>query len=414
MRNDLKSFLRQDEGAIAVITALLLTVCIGFAALAIDVGLWYSQKTQLQMAADAGAVGGAWANLLTGSSSVIPYATYDVSQNTTSYTTLTVNTPPHTGTQAGNKNAVEVILTQVATLYLSGLFLQIAPTLTARAVAMSGSPAGCLTLLGGSGANSHLTISGNDHITANSCKIVVNSTDSNAISISGNATLTAQQVSTPGGVSGSSHITTTPTANNIVTGSDPAPDPFANISFPTTSGCSSSINITSSQSTTVNPGSYCSFSASGSSRVTMNPGVYYIYGGNFSVSENATLSGEGVTVVMTGSTPSSIGSLSVSGTANTRLSAPTSGATAGFIFMGDRTTPNSVINKISQNSNNKMTGIIYFPTSQLSYTGNADPSAICLQVIAYGASLSGDPTFNPTCTSGPSSSSSANTIKLVE
>lgn len=46
-----------ERGAAAVIVALLMVVLLGFGALAVDVGLLYSEKAQLQNGADAGALG---------------------------------------------------------------------------------------------------------------------------------------------------------------------------------------------------------------------------------------------------------------------------------------------------------------------------------------------------------------------
>lgn len=45
-----------ERGAVAVIVAILLVVLLGFAALAVDMGLLYSEKAQLQNGADAGAL----------------------------------------------------------------------------------------------------------------------------------------------------------------------------------------------------------------------------------------------------------------------------------------------------------------------------------------------------------------------
>lgn len=47
---------RDDSGAVAVVFALVFLVIVGFAALAVDVGYWYSAKRQLQSAADAAAL----------------------------------------------------------------------------------------------------------------------------------------------------------------------------------------------------------------------------------------------------------------------------------------------------------------------------------------------------------------------
>lgn len=49
---------RDEDGAFAVLFAILLVVIIGFSALAVDVGYWYASKRQLQTAADAAALAG--------------------------------------------------------------------------------------------------------------------------------------------------------------------------------------------------------------------------------------------------------------------------------------------------------------------------------------------------------------------
>lgn len=49
---------RNDEGAFAVVFALLFIAIVGFSALAVDVGYWYASKRQLQTAADSAALAG--------------------------------------------------------------------------------------------------------------------------------------------------------------------------------------------------------------------------------------------------------------------------------------------------------------------------------------------------------------------
>src|SRR5665648_735652 len=55
----LSAFLVDQDGAMAILFALLLPVLIGFAGLAVDIGHMYVVKGQLQNAADAGALAGA-------------------------------------------------------------------------------------------------------------------------------------------------------------------------------------------------------------------------------------------------------------------------------------------------------------------------------------------------------------------
>ncbi len=54
-----KRFIRNEDGAVLVLVALMMTVLMGFAAFAIDVGFMYNERRSLQNAADAAALAGA-------------------------------------------------------------------------------------------------------------------------------------------------------------------------------------------------------------------------------------------------------------------------------------------------------------------------------------------------------------------
>lgn len=58
MRHGRPTWTRRDDGAVAVIVAILLVVFIGFTALVVDVGYWYNVRRQLQAAADSAALAG--------------------------------------------------------------------------------------------------------------------------------------------------------------------------------------------------------------------------------------------------------------------------------------------------------------------------------------------------------------------
>jgi hypothetical protein len=66
MRQDLGPRGRDERGAISVIVALTMVVLLGFAALAIDVGMVYAERAQLQNGADAAAIATAQNCALTG------------------------------------------------------------------------------------------------------------------------------------------------------------------------------------------------------------------------------------------------------------------------------------------------------------------------------------------------------------
>lgn len=397
LKQELKSFFTNETGGVAILTAFLLTICVGFAGLAIDVGLWHFQKRQLQYAADAGAIGGVLALTKTGTSTTTAYATYDIGLNgctsSNDCTIVAINNPPTSGTYVGNTSGVEVILSQPAQLYLTGLFFASAPTIKVRAVAIAAAPSNCMTLLGSGSIPGELTINNGATVSAtSSCGTSVNSSSSTAIQVSGGAQLTTQKVTVVGNysVTNGGAINTTP-ANNIVTGASPISDPFANFTIPSFSACSSSINIGGGQTTTINPGSYCNFNIANGATVTMNPGIYFIDGGSFNLGGGATVTGNGVTIILTSSTGSSFGTIAIGNGATPTLTAPSSGSTAGFLFIVDRRATN-LTNTFSGGTNQKYSGIMYMPTVSASFS-NGSSTTGCVQLVAFSASFVGGTTY---------------------
>lgn len=114
-------YFKNEKGSVAIMVALLLTTLISFAGLAIDVGFWYHTKRQLQLTADAGAIGGALAYNTKGASTIVTEATHDLILNgctSAKKCTITgINNPPLSGPSMGDNKAVEVILSQPGTLF---------------------------------------------------------------------------------------------------------------------------------------------------------------------------------------------------------------------------------------------------------------------------------------------------------
>jgi uncharacterized membrane protein len=128
----------QDRGAIIALTGLLLAILLEFAGLALDLGLWYVQRRNLQFTADSGAAAGGRALNTADKPTIKAYATYDLGINgctTASNCTFTIHYPPMSGPNTGSTNAVEVSLSQPSRFYLADLFLASTPGVTARAAA---------------------------------------------------------------------------------------------------------------------------------------------------------------------------------------------------------------------------------------------------------------------------------------
>ncbi|HEV2099018.1 MAG TPA: pilus assembly protein TadG-related protein, partial [Stellaceae bacterium] len=56
----IRRFARDQQGVVAIIVAIAATALVGFTALGVETGLWYTIKRQNQSAADAAALAGAY------------------------------------------------------------------------------------------------------------------------------------------------------------------------------------------------------------------------------------------------------------------------------------------------------------------------------------------------------------------
>jgi Flp pilus assembly protein TadG len=169
---------RSEEGQAIVLTAVCLTALLGFMALALDIGLIFRAKRNLQIAADAAATAGAL-DLSHG----LDYsngATLSLAKNTevglepATFTVLA--SPPTDGPNAGTKGYVEVVLTQSKPTMFMNMFSRSNMAISARAVA--GTPSyvnNCGWLMGTTGPN--ITSNGsNAEIDDPGCSIYLNAT----------------------------------------------------------------------------------------------------------------------------------------------------------------------------------------------------------------------------------------------
>src|SRR5690349_13639691 len=132
---------RDACGAILPLVALSLSALIGFTGLGVETGFWYAIKWQNQSAADVAALSSAF-ELLAGKSypDICGFAKRDAARNNFTFVSFTcpttspgctspssgqmcVNNPPQLGLNAGQSNAVEVILAQRQNALFASLYL---------------------------------------------------------------------------------------------------------------------------------------------------------------------------------------------------------------------------------------------------------------------------------------------------
>ena len=205
--------LRDENGQALIITVLCMTCLLGFTALATDVGVMLREKRLAQTAADAAAIAGAL-EINYSSSTISNAGLAAAGQNgftaassgvtTAKGTTVTINYPPASGPHAGVANYVEAIATQKQPTIFMNLFGIGSMNVSARAVAENGgSSTGCVYVL--SDKPQAMTLQGSFKVTAPNCGIVVDSTATNALCITGaKGVLTAGSVGVVGGDSGGS------------------------------------------------------------------------------------------------------------------------------------------------------------------------------------------------------------------
>jgi Flp pilus assembly protein TadG len=186
-------------GNVAALFALGLPILVGITGLGVEAGLWYASKRQLQTAADAAAVAGALERAAGGG---VEAAALDAAAkngaSATGGTTVTVNTPPASGPNAGDPTAVEAIVTRHQQALLSGMFLADGLTVSARAVAkVAGKGKACVLALDPT-ASGAITNLGSATVDLGGCMIAANSIDDTAITFGGNASVTAGSLWTAG------------------------------------------------------------------------------------------------------------------------------------------------------------------------------------------------------------------------
>jgi hypothetical protein len=212
----------------------------------------------------------------------------------------------------------------------------------------------------------------------NGCSLYDNSADTTALTVGGSATVQADFVGVVGGIGSSTGITAT---NGIRTGISPVADPYADVPMPTYSGCDQHY-FTARNTVTINPGVYCGgIGVNANAVLTLNPGMYILDGGNFTVNGGATVTGAGVTLVLTSSSRRDWATITINGNANVSLTPMTYGSTRGIVVYVDRNTPLGTSYKFNGGANQYFAGAIYAATGAITFAGGADTSTTCTQII---------------------------------
>ena len=297
--------LRDESGQVLVLTAIGMLALMGCLGIATEVGLIYHTRQTVQIAADAGATAAALDYLYNNSVSHAQ-AAGKAATALNGYTdgsggvTVTINMPPSSGPVISTGYAESIVTGPYALSFLRYplSFFGISNNsvnVTSRAVAGTpGTGSTCVWLLASTGVG--LNLQGSYDIQAPQCGIYVNSSSTNAVSVTGNGgILNAKYLDIVGSSVGHQ---TSPTP--VTTNTAPRRNPWGNLTGPTTPNdcsitsalttitASNVISVSGSASNSV----VCFTSAVTLSNVTLpgaSSGVVYLFEDGVTLSGTVTL-----------------------------------------------------------------------------------------------------------------------------
>ncbi|MCF3972576.1 pilus assembly protein TadG-related protein [Paracoccus salsus] len=406
---DLLPIIEDQRGATAVIVALCLPLIAGGMGFGAEAGFHFLLQRNMQQAADMAAHAGAVRVRAGDAADAVTAAArraavqsgFDASDET-----FFAFTPPVSGAFQGSTSSVEVQLRLAQPRFFSAIFTDEPVRISARAVAnvRRSTTRACVLALAPT-APQAVTVTGSTTVEIENCDVVTNSNASDAFYMQNKAAkLTVGCVRSVGGAVTGAGLT----MRNCAQAEELAPvvrDPYADVVEPAIEG--TCLSQKGKKTTSFAPNFIHSSGVPAlricggldiKSHASFAPGLYIIDGGELSLNANgdvaldeASMSGEGVTFYLAGDA-----ALSLSGNGKFSMRAPSSGPYAGILFFGSRT-QTGLTHKVLGNSGSTTQGAIYFPSSDVRFTGNSNTSNGCTQIIGYTVEFTGNSTLRSSC-----------------
>lgn len=351
------------KGSVAIFFSLSLLPLIAIAGAGFDFMAMSALRSQLQAAADAGALRAARELRLArmGNFDVSPFAT------TAARSVLARSVQPLSGISVtasliDNNSAVQVNVSGVyEPKVLRAIYKKPVP-LAARSVARTNGFPICALGLDPKNRGA-IFLQESAKVTAQFCSVQSNSKHPEGLVGADNSALTAGIICTSGGKYGNK-INFTP---DPITDCPAVADPLAARAPPPVGACAHSNEIVASGTLTLIPGTYCGgLKVTSGAVVTLSPGEYVIKDGPLIVDGGARLTGLGAGVYLTGSNAT----FKFAADSSISLSAPTSGPLAGILLFEDRNAAPLQQYEILSNDAPLLLGTIYLPQGRLYVSTN--------------------------------------------
>lgn len=423
---------KEQHGASATVVAIALPGLLGFAALGAETGVWFTIKLQNQSAADAAALAAAYGVIAGDGNDQLVAAAEEAAARNGYRGRLPIITYPYS--DAAFSDAIAVTLSQSEGALLAAPFIP-GVTLMTKAVAtvaVFGNP--CLLALGTAVAG--ITVEDAGHLAAPDCPAVANSISRNAIGLrSGTSSITAATLFTAGQLSLAGDPIDPAAAPPQLTlaalarvGAPPVADPYSGTlthaflvaGMPGAGTCKAKNTdhvriyegdcVVAGTALTrsrigLSPGTQVTgpWTIVGGQSVDLAPGTYWVTGGDLTIQAGGVLkcsscdnvSGLGVTIIMTVGADK-VGTVTSVADASLALNAPRAGRFAGLVVVQDSnglpegSTYTSRYSTIQASPGATLNGLVYFPNSTLTFTGNpAATGPECLLLVVDSAIIEG-------------------------
>ncbi|HEU4399914.1 MAG TPA: pilus assembly protein TadG-related protein [Actinomycetota bacterium] len=408
-----------ERGSVAVLVALALTVLLGLAALAVDVGLSWAVRAEAQTAADAAALAGA-SGLPAGPAGAVAAVRQYLDANVPGLAdrpadpnwplngtdddgevvcwTLPGSPPaPGAGCPPGS-NALQVTTPPISVRYAFASVLgPAAHPIRALAAATAGPLAAvpglsCGLCLLDPLHGAALAVAGSGDVVVEGAGITVDSIHPEAAILSASGNVLADQTGIVGGVSLTGSGEFVPPAT---TGVPPAPDPLATLPTPDALPapppcCFGRVTVTTDR--TLTPGVYQSITVTDDATLTLDPGVYVLTElPGLAVLGTASVQGTGITLYLTcNDYPQQCdgfgAGLTLTSNARYAATAPTTGPYAALDVFSDRGNATPLL--LATTADTTPTGTIYAKNARLVLASRGDLRTTHPLVLARLTTLS--------------------------
>jgi len=394
----MKRLLKDEEGQVLVVTLLCIGILVGAMGLALDVGILFRARRNMQIAADAAAIAGATALFYGGNVTNAANGAATANGVDPSVDTNTVIVTPNPS--VGGNPCASCVQVQLAkpnpTIFMSTLSKLLGAnsfgSVNVAAQAIAGAPSAgqaCIYIMDPTAAKA-LSIHGAGNINMPDCGIYVNSNANNALCVTGSAgKSTFPWIDVVGGQPTNGNCGGSLNGNTSVNLSSPVQsDPFGNITgpVPDTNGNCSGINTTTDSTTkTINT----SYSAPSGGTVCFKNGITLssgaTLGGGLYVFENGLTIGMGSVTVGSSTNGATLdiygGSYSQSSASSLTIYAPTSGTYNAIALMQPANNTNALSLQFGS-SGSTFDGMIYAPAAHVTLHDQGGGGVTATGVVA--------------------------------